>query len=85
MPIIRSSEFLERYEDVLFDLNTGLVTVVASGALEVADLMLILQARLLHLIGAMLGSTLISKLTNLLMEPILLLMTVTVSSTDLTV
>ena len=58
-------KYVDRYEDVVFDLETALNTTVANNAYQKKnldiDLLLITVERLHHSIGIMLESVLISK------------------------
>ena len=64
MKSFRDPKYIERYEDVVFDLETALNTTVANNAKQKKmdiDLLLITAERLHHSIGIMLESVLISK------------------------
>ena len=64
MKSFRDPKCVERYEDVIFDLETVLNTTVANNANQkkmATDLLLITAERLHHSIGIMLESVLILK------------------------
>ena len=64
MKSFRDPKYVERYEDVIFDLETVLNTTVANNANQkkmATDLLLITAERLHHSIGIMLESVLILK------------------------
>ena len=64
MRSFRDPKYVERYEDVIFDLETVLNTTVANNANQkkiATDLLLITAERLHHSIGIMLESVLILK------------------------
>ena len=64
MKSFRHPKYVERYEDVIFDLETVLNTTVANNANQkkiATDLLLITAERLHHSIGIMLESVLILK------------------------
>ena len=67
MKCFRTPQYLERYEDVVFDLEQPLDINPNDGAYqkrEIVKLLLIIQEKLLHLIGIMQDFLLISKLIN---------------------
>ena len=64
MRSFRDPKYVERYEDLIFDLETVLNTTVANNANQkkiATDLLLITAERLHHSIGIMLESVLILK------------------------
>ena len=64
MKSFRDPKYVERYEDVIFDLETVLNKTVANNANQkkiATDLLLITAERLHHSIGIMLESVLILK------------------------
>ena len=64
MKSFRDPKYVERYEDIIFDLETALNTTVANDANQkkmATDLLLITAERLHHSIGIMLEAVLILK------------------------
>ena len=71
MKSFRDPKYVERYEDVIFDLETALNTTVTNNAHQkkmATDLLLITAERLHHSTGIMLESVLILKKSCWLME-----------------
>lgn len=88
---LRNLKYLERYENVVFDLDAALVTIVANGTHQKKDdgYRFVVdnsgELRWLRLTGLMRDSASTSRWTNWLMEQILLLMIIMASSIACTV